>query len=85
MVNFQVIRPTEFLVDVLMKIHDLYHTILKFNKRYYFFFFTHIYLALMMNTRAKKNIKNLSFLAKYKSQIESITSKEHDSANKVWI
>lgn len=37
----------------------------------------------MMNTRAKKNIKNLSFLAKYKSQIVRITSKEHDSANKV--
>lgn len=43
------------------------------------------YLALIMNTKAKKNIKNLSFFAKYKSQIVSITSKEHISANKVCI
>lgn len=38
-----------------------------------------------MNTNAKKKMKNLSFLAKYKSQILKITSKEHFSANKVCI
>lgn len=38
-----------------------------------------------MNTKAKKNIKNLSFFSKYKSQIIKITSKEHVSANKVCI
>lgn len=37
----------------------------------------------MMNTKDKKNIKNLSFFSKYKSQIIKITSKEHVSANKV--
>lgn len=39
----------------------------------------------MINTKAKKNIKNLSFFAKYKSQIVKITSKEHVSENKVCI
>lgn len=38
-----------------------------------------------MNTNARKNMKNLSFFAKYKSQIIKITSKEHVSENKVCI
>lgn len=38
-----------------------------------------------MNTKAKKNIKNLSFFAKYKSQRVNNTSKEHVSANNVCI